>query len=264
MRMLRLPVFPGHMFKFSLRNRSNLSGKFLYRFFIPFLFIFLIEHGCMLMAQDAPGALYPILFNYAKNLYPEYRKIPEERRRVLENIADYIFGAVQIDKNATILFIGTNNATRSIMVEAWAHAAAQYYHIEDVHIYSGGTQVTQVSPFSIKALEDAGFIVYKISDNDNPRFAIKYSYNLKPVILFSKKFDNRDMPRLNYGAIFVCPNADLNVPFLKGMNFRSSMHFFDPSAYDNTPGQLEKYKERCHEIAVEVFYIFYCIKNKMY
>ncbi len=216
------------------------------------------------LAQNEPGILYPGLTNYAKNLYPLYKKIPEERRRVLENIADYIYGAIQIDKKATLILVGTNNSTRSIMAEAWSYAASQYYNIKNVEIYSGGTQVTQVSPFSMKALEQAGFIIYKISDNGNPKYEIKYSYNLKPIVVYSKKYDAKDMPHFNYGAIFVCPNADLNVPYLKGMNFRASVHYFDPEAYDNTPEQMDKYNERCHEIATEIFYIFYCIKNKTY
>lgn len=213
-------------------------------------------------SQGKPGTLYPILFNYAKNLYPRYKKIPEERRRVLEEIADYIYGAIQIDQEAHIILIGSNNATRSILAEAWANAAAQYYNIRKIKLYSGGTDITQVSPFALKALEKAGFIIYKITENDNPHYEIKHTYNINPLIVFSKKFSDRNLPHLNYGAVFVCPNADINVPFLKGMNFRTSLHYFDPGAYDNTPEQLDRYLERSHEIATEMFYIFYCIKNK--
>ena len=212
--------------------------------------------------QNKPGTLYPILFNYAKNLYPEYKKIPEERRRVLEEIADYIYGAIQIDKEARIILIGSNNATRSILAEAWASAAAQYYNVRNIRLYSGGTDISHVAPFALKALEKAGFIVYRITDTDNPHYEIKYTYNINPLIVFSKKFNDRNLPQLNYGAVFVCPNADINVPFLKGMNFRTSLHYFDPGAYDNTPEQLDKYIERSHEIASEMFYVFYCIKNK--
>ena len=89
--------------------------------------------------QRSPGTLYPILFNYAKNLYPQYRKIPEERRRVLEEIADYIYGAIQIDQEARIKLIGSNNATRSILAEAWATAAAQYYNIRKINFKSNLT-----------------------------------------------------------------------------------------------------------------------------
>jgi arsenate reductase (thioredoxin) len=216
-----------------------------------------------IMAQHQPGKLYPLLFNYSKNLYPDYQSIPEERRRTLEEIADYIFGAIQIDKKATILIIGTNNSTRSIMTEAWAHAAAYYYNVKNLEIYSGGTRETHISPSAIKALEKAGFIIYRVSKDENPRYEIKFSYNIPPLVFFSKLYNGKNMPQISYAAIFVCPNADLNVPFLKGMNFRTSLHYFDPSAYDNTSEELDKYIERSRQIAVEMFYLFYCIKNKI-
>jgi arsenate reductase (thioredoxin) len=232
---------------------------FSYNLLLSILLFFL---PVQIFAQAAPGTLYPILFNYAKNLYPQYKKIPEERRRVLEEIADYIYGAIQIDKEASILLIGSNNSTRSILAEAWANAAARYYNVKNVRLYSGGTQTTHVSPFALKALEKAGFIIYKVTEDNNPRYEIKYTYNTDPLIVFSKDYNDKDLPHLNYGAIFVCPNADINVPFLKGMNFRTSLHYFDPGAYDNTPSQMDKYLERSHEIATEIFYIFYCVKNK--
>ncbi len=240
-------------------NQSRSSGS--YRFLILVLGMGML-FPYPANSQDQAGRLYPILFNYAKNLYPEYTRIPEERRRTLEEIADYIYGAIQIDKKATILIIGTENSTRSIMTEAWAYAAAYYYHVRGIEIYSGGTTTTQVSPNALKALEKAGFIIYKITDGVNPHYQAKYTFNLRPVILLSKKYDNREMPHTNYGAVFVCSNADQNIPFLGGMNYRTSLHYFNPAAYDNTPEAPDQYNQRCHEIAVEMFYLFYCIKNK--
>jgi protein-tyrosine phosphatase/arsenate reductase len=219
-------------------------------------------HSESLFGQDQPGRLYPILFNYARNLYPDYKNLPEERRRILEEIADYVYGAIQIEKKATVLIIGTNNASRSIMTEAWAYAAAHYYHVRGIEIFSGGTVVSRISSGSLKALEKAGFIIYKVTNGGNPHYEIKYSYNLRPITAFSKLYNGRDMPHANYGAVFVCSNADQNTPFLGGMNFRTSLHYFDPIAYDNTPEAGIKYDERCREIATEIFYLFYCLKNK--
>jgi arsenate reductase len=216
----------------------------------------------IVQAQNQPGKLYPPLFNYSKKLYPEYRLIPEERRRTIEEIADYIFGAIQIDKKATVLMIGTNNSTRSILAEAWAQAAAYYYNVKNLQILSGGTQESQISPPAVKALENAGFIIYRVTKEYNSRYEVKYAYNIPPLLFYSKLYNAKDMPQSSYGAIFVCPNADLNVPYIKGMNFRSSLYYFDPSAYDDTPEEPDKYSERSHQIAVEMFYLFYCIKSK--
>ena len=93
------------------------------------------------------------------------------------------------------------------------------------------------------------------------RYEIKYSYNIPPVIARSKKYDDKASPSGGYGVVFVCPSADANLQFPKGSNFRTSLHYFDPVAYDQSEDALDHYLTRSREIAVEMFYIFYRIKN---
>lgn len=208
-----------------------------------------------------PNKLYPILFNYARNLYDEYSKIPMERRYVLEEIANYLIGSNQLEGKSTLLIIGSNNATRSILAESWAYAAAHYYGIANVEIYSGGINATRISTLAILALEKAGFIIYKTGDTQNPTYQIKYTYNVPPILIKSKKYNDKPNPASHYGAIIVCPNADVNLPVLKGNNFRTSLYYFDPSAYDAAENALDQYLTRSKEIATEMFYIFYRLKN---
>jgi len=211
--------------------------------------------------QKGPNKLYPILFNYSRNLYSEYVNIPGERRVILEEIANYIIGSLQFEKESEILFLETNNSTRSIMAEAWASAAAYYYGIDNVKVYSGGISSSQISTDAIVSLEKAGFIIYKTSEKQNPTYEIKYSYNVTPVIVTSKKYNSKSNPDLNFGSVFLCSNADINLPVVKGNNFRTSLYYFDPTAYNDSPEAPEKYIERCHEIAIEMFYLFYTLKN---
>jgi len=208
-----------------------------------------------------PNKLYPILFNYARNLFDEYSKIPMERRYVLDEIADYLIGSNQFEGKSSLLIIGSNNATRSILAESWADAAAYYYGIQNVQIHSGGINVTHISTLAILVLEKAGFIVYKTGDSQNPTYEIKYTYNIPPVLLKSKKHNDKGNPESHYGALFVCPNADVNLPTLKGNNFRTSLYYFDPSAYDTADDALDQYLLRSREIAIEMFYLFYRLKN---
>lgn len=208
-----------------------------------------------------PNKLYPILFNYARNLYDEYSKIPMERRYVLEEIANYLIGSNQLEGRSTLLIIGSNNATRSILAESWAQAAAHYYGITNVKICSGGINATRISTFAILVLEKAGFIIYKTDDSQNPTYEIKYTYNVPPVLLKSKKYNEKSNPVSQYGSVIVCPNADVNLPVLKGSNFRTSLYYFDPSAYDVAEDALDQYLARSKEIATEMFYIFYRLKN---
>lgn len=227
------------------------------------IIVFYFAYGEHVQAQKpkGPQKLYPILFNYARNIYDEYSKIPMERRYVLDEIANYLIGSNQFEGRSSLLIIGSNNATRSILVEAWAHAAAYYYGVSNVQIYSGGINATQISTFAILALEKAGFIIYKTGDSQNPVYEIKYTYNIPAILLKSKKYNDKANPESKYGVVIVCPNADVNLPVIKGNNFRTSLYYFDPSAYDTTEDAIDQYLLRSKEIATEMFYLFYRLKN---
>jgi arsenate reductase len=211
---------------------------------------------------SSPNKLYPILFNYARDLYAEYANIPFERKVILEEISNYILGAQQMDNTAgKLLFIETNHSSRSILAHVWAKTASYYYDIKDIEIFSGGITNSNISKDAIVALEKAGFIVYKIIDNNNPEYEIKYSYNIPPLILKSIKYNEKSNPGINFGSIILCSNADINLQTVKGNNFRTSLYYFDPTAYDGTSEALDMYLEKSKEIAIEMFYLFYVLKN---
>ncbi len=226
-----------------------------------FLLVLLSFTSYSQTSSSGPNKLYPILFNYARDLYPEYNKIPFERKAVLEEIANYIMGARQLETSAKVIFIETDQKARSILLHAWATAASFYYGVENVKIHSGGINASLISPNAIKALEKDGFIIYKIKGGNNPEYEIKYSYNIKPLVLKSIKYNDKLNPGTNFGSIIVCSNADINLPVVKGNNFRTSIYYFDPSAYDGTSDASELYLEKSREIAIEMFYLFYVIKN---
>jgi arsenate reductase len=229
--------------------------------FILLFFIFIPEFSVTAQRPNRPNKLYPILFNYARNLCPDYRNIPMERRYVLDEIANYLIGTIQVAGSADLLIIGSNNATRSILAEVWARAASHYYGIDHVRIFSGGTGKGQIPTNTIIALEKAGFIIYKRKNSRDLSYEIKYSYNITPVIVRSKKYNDEASPSSDYGVVFVCPSADANLPYPEGSNFRTSLHYFDPVAYDQSEDALEHYLTRSREIATEMFYIFYRLKN---
>jgi arsenate reductase len=57
-----------------------------------------------------------------------------------------------------------------------------------------------------------------------------------------------------------CSQADEGCPFITGAEKRIPITYDDPKAFDNTPQQATKYKERSLEIATELFYVFSMIK----
>lgn len=229
---------------------------------ILIFFTIIFSYPCFpQQSSSGPNKLYPILFNYARDLYPEYDKIPYERKAVLEEIANYIIGAQQLENTGKMIFIETDYMARSVLIHSWATAASFYYGIEKVSIYTGGISASGISQNAIVALEKAGFIIYKIREGSSPEYEIKYSYNIKPLILRSTKYNDKSNPGANFGSIIVCSNADINLPVIKGNNFRTSLYYFDPIAYDGSSEASELYLEKSKEIAIEMFYLFYVIKN---
>jgi hypothetical protein len=61
--------------------------------------------------------------------------IPMERRYVLDEVADYLIGSRQLEGKASLVIIGSNNSTRSILAEVWAKTAAYYYGISNVKYF---------------------------------------------------------------------------------------------------------------------------------
>ncbi len=182
--------------------------------------------------------------------------ITDERKNVLQPLIDYL--QQKNDKNETILlnFICTHNSRRSHLAQVWAQAAAHFYGIKNVESYSGGTAVTAVSPQVIQTIENQGFVTEKLSDDNNPLYAIKYAATAMPMVGFSKKYDHFFNPKAEFAAIMTCSQADGDCPFIDGAEKRVPITFEDPKVADGTPEQSKVYAERSVQIAGEMFYVF--------
>ena len=138
---------------------------------------------------------------------------------------------------------------------------ANYFNIKNVFCYSGGTEATALFPTIAETLKNSGFQINTISENENPVYSIKYAANEHPVIGFSKKFDDEFNPKSEFSAIMTCDSANEACPFVAGAEKRIPITFEDPKAFDNTPQQAEKYKERSLQIAAELKYVFSELKS---
>jgi len=204
------------------------------------------------------------------NLYPEIEviinnintsNISGERRKILQLLIDYIQEKKNVNQEIRLNFICTHNSRRSHLSQIWAQTMAAHFNISNVSCYSGGTEATALFPMVAKTLKENGFYISIISEGENCIYAIKYGENELPVIGFSKTFDSTFNPSSNFAALMTCSNADENCPFIAGAEKRIPMTFEDPKAFDNTPQQAEKYKERSLQIAAELYYVFSKIKQ---
>ena len=186
--------------------------------------------------------------------------VSEERKVVLKPLEDYIQNKVNTNEEIRLNFICTHNSRRSHLTQIWAQTMAFHFGIKNVFCYSGGTEATAMFPKVAETLTNQGFEIQKISDSENPVYAIKFDENQHPIICFSKSYFDYFNPKSNFGAIMTCTNADEGCPMVFGAEARFPIKYDDPKAFDGTEVMNQKYAERSLQIASEMHYIFSHIK----
>lgn len=200
--------------------------------------------------------IFETLRSNIKKLVYEFDQIPGDRKEILKELSTFIKEKIKARQKIELTFICTHNSRRSHISQIWAQAAAAYYGIDDVFSYSGGTESTAFNPRAVKAMEEIGFKILKTTNTDNPIYEIYYSNDFKPVISFSKKYDDAFNPQQNFVAVMTCSHADENCPLVLGAAKRISLNYDDPKDFDGTTQESAKYSERVHEIGREILFIF--------
>jgi arsenate reductase len=197
---------------------------------------------------------------YCDDLSHEFDTISNERKVNLEQIASYIISKKNAGKPINLIYICTHNSRRSHFGQIWAQVAADYYNIKNVNVFSGGTEATAFNINAINTIERIGFDIKKMNNDVNSVYHIYYDKNEKPIICFSKEYNDPKNPKSEFAAIITCSDAEENCPFITGVELRIGTTYDDPKAFDNTPSQDLKYNERSKQIALETLYVFSIIK----
>ena len=183
-------------------------------------------------------------------------KISEERKEILKQLTDFIQNKVDSNEEIRLNFICTHNSRRSHLAQIWAQTMAFQFGIKNVFCYSGGTEVTAMFPKVAETLTNQGFEIQKVSEEQNPVYAVKFDENQHPIICFSKSYFDDFNPKSKFGAIMTCTNADEGCPKVLGAEARFSIQYEDPKAFDGMDSMNEKYEERSLQIATEMFFVF--------
>lgn len=183
-------------------------------------------------------------------------KISEERKQVLQPLIDYIREKRTHKEKIRLNFICTHNSRRSHLSQIWAQTMAHYFRIDNVECFSGGTEATAMFPKVAETLAKQGFEISKLSENQNPVYAIKFDQNEMPVVGFSKKYDDPFNPESGFCAVMTCSSADQGCPFIAGADKRIPVRYEDPKMYDGHAEMDEKYLQKSLEIGQEMFYVF--------
>lgn len=202
-----------------------------------------------------------------KNLDTFFSNLPvltlsDDRKELLNGFADYLKAKNIMGEPIMLNFICTHNSRRSHLSQVIFQALASKYNLKNVDCYSGGTEATALFPVAAETLTKIGFQISKLSETQNPVYAIRYNLNSHPIIGFSKKFDDNFNPAGGFTAIMTCSQADEDCPYVPGAERRFPIGFEDPKAFDGTPEQNEKYLERATQIAQEFNYVFKQLRKK--
>ena len=180
--------------------------------------------------------------------------IVDHRKDLLKPLRDYVVLKSKQKVEANLNFICTHNSRRSQLAQVWAKIISDYYGFT-INSFSGGTDVTNCNKRTIASFERMGFKVIN-PGGENPHYELTYHDKRRPIIVFSKTFDDASNPKNNFAAVMTCTNADENCPIISGAEKRISLPFEDPKIYDNSNQESEKYDERSKQIASEMKYIF--------
>jgi arsenate reductase len=183
--------------------------------------------------------------------------IPDNRKVILDKFKDYIQNKLKIGEKPRLNFICTHNSRRSQFSQIWAQTAAAFFAI-DVECFSGGVELTAFNERAVASILRCGFKVEKEGEI-NPKYSVYYETKSKPIVAFSKLFDDTPSP---FAAVMTCAHADENCPFIPAAECRIPVRYDDPKAFDDTALEAEKYDERSIQIASEMFYVFRNLANK--
>ncbi len=186
--------------------------------------------------------------------------VPNDRIAILQPLADYIQNKVNANEEIRLNFICTHNSRRSHLSQIWAQTMAFHFGIKNVFCYSGGTEAKALFSKVAETLANQGFQIEKVSQEQNPVYAIKFDVDQHPIIGFSKTYFNDFNPKSNFAAIMTCSNADEGCPMVFGAEARFPIKYDDPKVFDGTEVMNEKYAERSLQIASELYFIFSQIK----
>ena len=186
--------------------------------------------------------------------------ISSERKEVLVQLITYIRDKQSKGETIRLNFICTHNSRRSHLSQIWAQTMAYHFGIKNVFCYSGGTEATAMFTKIAETLSKQGFDILKLSDTNNPVYAIKYAPNEQPIICFSKEYNHAFNPTGDYAAIVTCNSADEACPIVFGAEARFPVKYDDPKAFDHTDLMDSKYAERSLQIGEELWYVFGLVK----
>lgn len=203
--------------------------------------------------------MYPAIKNLIESLHISFDQISEERKFMLQQLAEYISAKLKINETPAIVYICIHNSRRSHFGQIAGLVAASYYHL-NVETFSGGTIATAFHENAIQALRGLGFIIEKNNHSENTEYAVHVDDKIK-TICFSKAFDHPQNPKSHFAAVMTCSEAETDCPFIPSAEIKIATPYEDPKISDGSGEEKIVYQNRFKEILRDNLYVFSLVKK---
>ncbi|MBK9193337.1 MAG: hypothetical protein IPM77_18635 [Crocinitomicaceae bacterium] len=122
---------------------------------------------------------------FVEQLQTEFDQIAEPRKKVLQEISNYISGVKNKNKIPSLVYICIHNSRRSHFGNIACAIASEHFKIP-VSSFSGGTEVTTFHPNAVNALRQIGLDITQADQGTNPTYQVKKFLQKKRSPAFQK------------------------------------------------------------------------------
>lgn len=205
-------------------------------------------------------SIYPKIVDIIKQVENLSKSVTHPNSSI--EISNCILAAQQANKPLNLNFVCTHNSRRSQFSQVWAYTLSHYFGMTELLTFSSGTESTSVYRSVIDSLSNHGFKTKKLVSSENPKYSIRISDELEPLILFSKTISEVRQSAKQFIAIMTCSAADESCPIVLGASNRFKMTFEDPKHSDGSIHEGNTYDSKSIEIAITLFHIFEQVSSK--
>ena len=132
-----------------------------------------------------------------------FNTIPDERKVLLEKIAHYISEKKDNNLPIQLMYVCTHNSRRSHFGQIWAAVASEYFHVNNVTTFSGGTEATAFNPNAIQALREIGFDIHAKDQTSNPMYEVFFSEKSNPSRCFKSHISMELDIEISYIELYI-------------------------------------------------------------
>jgi len=195
--------------------------------------------------------------------FVHFDTIKEHRKEELDALSIWMTEKLKENKKLECIVICTHNSRRSHLGQLLLALAADYYKINGLTAFSGGTEATAFNYRMVDALKREGFDIKETKSGTNPEYSLSWGDTKLQELntIFSKAYNDEVNPQSNFLAILVCDSADQKCPVVLGAAKRIALPYKDPKDFDDTSEEARAYTEKIHEMGKEFFYLISRIKT---